>query len=277
MMDLGADCLVSAAYVLVKFREDRNSLATKQSHGITKDFRDSIEGFDIAMRGECIMGFGLCSLGVAVMYALIVFYRVVLPNDGAHGPESLREVLLVADVGSDRGGKLDNGLEKDDQRNSAGVADSVGDNVGDIADMGAVLFGSFAEPTVAALVMAAKATPRGESQPLGNSFSGLYLLVLIPSSGIIVFMITMFLAVAWFRGWGKTMQGIERTRKYVLVTTTILHTPVGYDFAMTCLPKEELVIGGKVVHTSDCTLSVSSDFGPACSLASSKSTRWTRS
>ena len=83
--------------------------------------------------------------------------------------------------------------------------------------------------------------------------------------------------VVWFRSWGKTMQRIERTRKYVLITTTILHTPIRYGFAMTCLPEGELVIGGKVVHTSDCALAVSSDFGPACSLASSKSTRWTRS
>ena len=34
-----------------------------------------IEGLDIAMRGGCIMSFGLCSLGVTVMYALTVLFR----------------------------------------------------------------------------------------------------------------------------------------------------------------------------------------------------------
>ena len=33
-----------------------------------------IEGLDISMRGGCIMGFGLCSLGVTAMYALIVLF-----------------------------------------------------------------------------------------------------------------------------------------------------------------------------------------------------------
>ena len=51
-------------------------------------------------------------------------------------------------------GKNDYGLE-DDNRNPACIADNVGDNVGDIAGMGTDLFGSFAESTCAALVLAA--------------------------------------------------------------------------------------------------------------------------
>merc|ERR1712178_571420 len=61
----------------------------------------------------------------------------------------------AADVGADLSGKNDYGLEEDDYRNPACIADNVGDNVGDIAGMGADLFGSFAESTCAALVLAA--------------------------------------------------------------------------------------------------------------------------
>ena len=43
----------------------------------------------------------------------------------------------------------------DDPRNPATIADNVGDNVGDVAGMGSDLFGSFAEATCAALVVAA--------------------------------------------------------------------------------------------------------------------------
>merc|ERR1719162_1847681 len=63
----------------------------------------------------------------------------------------------AADVGADLSGKNDYGLEEDDYRNPACIADNVGDNVGDIAGMGADLFGSFAESTCAALVLAAAA------------------------------------------------------------------------------------------------------------------------
>jgi len=243
-----------------------------------------IEGLDVAMRGGCIMGFGLCSLGVLVLYLLIMAFRTVLPNDLEHGPEFLCEALAgfglggssialfgrvgggiftkAADVGSDLSGKLDNGLEEDDPRNPACIADNVGDNVGDIAGMGADLFGSFAESTVAALVIAAKGTPVGKSLPLGNNFSGLYFPCLISSSGIIVGMVTMGIVFTCFRGWCKKtatssgMQGIERTLKYVLIISTILQTPVVYYLAKVCLPVEGFVIGGKVVHAMDCTICV---------------------
>ena len=45
------------------------------------------------------------------------------------------------------------GLNEDSKDNPATIADNVGDNVGDIAGMGSDLFGSFAESTVAALVV----------------------------------------------------------------------------------------------------------------------------
>ena len=45
--------------------------------------------------------------------------------------------------------------EEDDKRIPACIADIVGDSVGDIAGMGAVLFGSFAEASCAALVLIA--------------------------------------------------------------------------------------------------------------------------
>merc|ERR1719148_267389 len=86
----------------------------------------------------------------------------------------------AADVGADLVGKVENDLEEDDIRNPAVIADNVGDNVGDIAGMGADLFGSFAEASCAALVLAA-ATP-----DLAVNWASLMYPVLISSTGIVV-------------------------------------------------------------------------------------------
>lgn len=62
----------------------------------------------------------------------------------------------AADVGADLVGKIEEDFPEDSPSNPATIADNVGDNVGDIAGMGSDLFGSFAEATAAALVVASQ-------------------------------------------------------------------------------------------------------------------------
>ena len=59
--------------------------------------------------------------------------------------------MWAADLSS----KNEYGLEEDDKSNPTCIAGNVGDNLGDIAGMGADLFGSFAEATCVALVLVA--------------------------------------------------------------------------------------------------------------------------
>merc|ERR1711934_924125 len=94
----------------------------------------------------------------------------------------------AADVGADLSGKNDYGLEEDDYRNPACIADNVGDNVGDIAGMGADLFGSFAEATCAALVLAAT------SPTLLSTTGAMMYPLLLSAAGILVSLLTSIFA-----------------------------------------------------------------------------------
>ncbi len=59
----------------------------------------------------------------------------------------------AADVGADLVGKLEQGLEEDDRRNAAVIADLVGDNVGDCAGMAADIFESYEVTIVSGLIL----------------------------------------------------------------------------------------------------------------------------
>eukprot|EP00746_Dinoflagellata_sp_MGD_P111635 gnl/MRDRNA2_/MRDRNA2_48391_c0_seq2.p1 gnl/MRDRNA2_/MRDRNA2_48391_c0~~gnl/MRDRNA2_/MRDRNA2_48391_c0_seq2.p1 ORF type:complete len:756 (-),score=143.31 gnl/MRDRNA2_/MRDRNA2_48391_c0_seq2:148-2415(-) len=217
------------------------------------------EGLDVALRGGSIMGFGLCSIGVLVLYALIMIYR--LPSLLGDSPEVLCETLAgfglggssialfgrvgggiytkAADVGADLSGKNEYGMEEDDPRNPACIADNVGDNVGDIAGMGADLFGSFAESTVAALVIASKGG-------IKDSFVSLYFPILVSSSGILVGVITIVIVLALVPKIAATpVPGIENVLKLMLIISTVLETPVVIVLGLYALPETFQLPGPK--------------------------------
>ena len=157
-------------------------IAVVANYRTTYKCMDSLaEGFKVAYRAGCVMGFSSVGISLSILVSLMIIYQKVMnpvihPND-PHSYAVLMELIAgyglggssmalfgrvgggiftkAADVGADLVGKVEEGLEEDDPSNPATIADNVGDNVGDIAGMGSDLFGSFAESTCAALVVMA--------------------------------------------------------------------------------------------------------------------------
>jgi len=132
-----------------------------------------------SVMGMMVVGFGLLGLLLIWMFFkdpdLLVGY--------AFGASLIALFLRVgggiytksADVGADLVGKVESNIPEDDPRNPAVIADAVGDNVGDVAGMGADLFESYVSAISASIIIGV---------PLFGE-KGLILPVLIAASGII--------------------------------------------------------------------------------------------
>lgn len=97
------------------------------------------------------------------------------------------------------------------------IADNVGDNVGDIAGMGSDLFGSYAESSCAALVVASIS-----SFGISHDFTAMCYPLLISSMGILVCLITTLYATDFFEV--KNVKEIEPALKNQLIISTVMMT-----------------------------------------------------
>lgn len=208
-------------------------------------WKDLTSGYAVALRGGAVMGLSLVSLGVLMLFGLI-YYGKFLFGD-SHEAEMYEAIAgyglggssialfgrvgggiytKAADVGADLSGKNEYGMDEDDPRNPACIADNVGDNVGDIAGMGADLFGSFAEATCAAMVIAAS------DDAIKGNFAAMMYPLLISSTGIFIGILTLLVVNIFYKV--KDLPDIEKALKGVLVISTILETPVVIGLSFFC-------------------------------------------
>ena len=213
------------------------------------------DAFNTAFRAGSVMGFALVGLSMLVLFILAHFYTLHFTKwDVAGSGEALKltECLAgyglggsaialfgrvgggiytkAADVGADLAGKVVEDIPEDDPRNPATIADNVGDNVGDVAGMGSDLFGSFAEATCAALVVASNSPTLIAS----GGWSGLMFPVTISAGGILVCLLCSFMATNIMPV--KHEADIETVLKVQLGLTTLVLTPVVYGLAAVFLP-----------------------------------------
>jgi H(+)-translocating pyrophosphatase len=223
--------------------------------------------FNTAFRAGGVMGFALTSLAMLVAFVLATVFKAKFDTDadGDEGAENL-EVLFeclsgfglggssiamfgrvgggiytkAADVGADLAGKVVEDLPEDDPRNPATIAD----NVGDVAGMGSDLFGSYAEGTCAALVVASQSL---QIDTTGNVVNFEWAQVLFPivisAIGILVCIVTFFFAThLWPVTEEKGNHGVETVLKIQLLVSTTLMT-IAVPFAAKVFLPEEFFVG----------------------------------
>ncbi len=124
-------------------------------------FKDALR---IAYRAGTITGMLTDGLGLLGGTVIFMFFAKAAPDallGFGFGGTLLALFMRVgggiytkaADVGADLVGKVEQGLEEDDPRNAAVVADLVGDNVGDCAGMAADIFESYEVTIVSGLIL----------------------------------------------------------------------------------------------------------------------------
>ena len=154
-------------------------IATKTNVRTTQAAKTSLpNALKVSFGGGTVMGLGVAGLAVLGLTLLFIAFfnffmggvwtstadmTVVLETLAGFslGAESIALFARVgggiytkaADVGADLVGKVEAGIPEDDPRNPATIADNVGYNVGDVAGMGADLFGSYVATVLAAMVL----------------------------------------------------------------------------------------------------------------------------
>ena len=285
---IGGFTSILAGYIGMRIAVYTNVRTTKESAtDISNGFHVAYRGGQVL--GFCLVGMALLILCVLIIVLSAVFFssrdkrvnkKLIAPDLFAKGKtgsladfSELFEMIAgyglggstvalfgrvgggiytkAADVGADLAGKVVNDLPEDDVRNPGTIADNVGDNVGDIAGMGSDLFGSLAESTCAALVVATT------SIELSTTKDAYMFPLVVTAVGIIASIITTFFAL------GKvTYEKVESTIKWQLIISTALMTALLYPAAGMYLP-DTFDFGQKLPHP--CT-PVKAFFCIACGL-----------
>jgi len=265
---LGALTSIVSGYVGMMVAVYSNARTTIAAEGV--DEIGWTNSFNTAFRAGGSMGFSLTSLAMLMLCLLIIILAAIIPGSIKDDEEAAMEFAKrlfecvagyglggsciamfgrvgggiytkAADVGADLAGKVVSGIPEDDPRNPATIADNVGDNVGDVAGMGSDLFGSYAESTCAALVVAA-----GSVEIISAGWGAILFPVTVSAVGILVCALSSFLATDISPV--KKEEDVETVLKIQLGVTTILMVGCTYPLSVYLLPAS-FELGSNVLAT----------------------------
>ncbi len=168
-----AICFVTGALCSMVAGYSGMSAATKgnsRTAAAASDFGQA-KALNVSYFSGSVMGLSVASLGLLGVGFWFYFFgndpvTATYINGFAMGASSIALFARVgggvytkaADVGADLVGKVEAGIPEDDPRNPGVIADNVGDNVGDIAGMGADIFESYVGSIIATIAIAATAS-----------------------------------------------------------------------------------------------------------------------
>ncbi len=198
----GAFCSGLAGFIGMSIAVRSNSrTATAAQKGLNHGLKVSFRAG--AVMGMSVVGIGI--IGLSILYFVFNGYAnfvEIIPAFG-FGASSVAIFARVgggiytkaADTGADIVGKVEKGIPEDDPRNAAVIADFVGDNVGDVAGMGADLFESYVDSVIATTVLGTIAvfSPSLNRALVPNNDVAWFLPLIIAAAGILSSIIGIFL------------------------------------------------------------------------------------
>ncbi|MDI6916432.1 MAG: sodium-translocating pyrophosphatase [Thermoplasmatales archaeon] len=193
----GALCSVGAGYLGMNMAVRSNG---RTANAAKKSLN---EGLKVSFRGGAVMGMFVVSIGVLGLSLLYFVFHTspdfisIIPAYG-FGASSVALFARVgggiytkgADAAADLVGKVEKGIPEDDPRNAAVIADFVGDNVGDVAGMGADLFESYVDSIIATMTLCVIAVTFGYAADEPTAW---HLPMMVAAGGIVASIIGIFM------------------------------------------------------------------------------------
>ena len=241
------------------------SIATKANVRTAQAARTSLsKALNVSFKGGAVMGVGVAGLAVLGLGGLYIILKFVFANDATpSSPEMIRTIEVLtgfslgaesialfarvgggiytkaADVGADLVGKVEAGIPEDDPRNPATIADNVGYNVGNVAGMGADLFGSYVATVLATMVLGRETVSHDNFQ----GFAPILLPMILAGVGILLSIVgTLFVKIS--DKAGVSTQAVQNALNMGNWGSMVLTAFAAFGLVYYILPDGEMTLRG---------------------------------